>query len=100
MDTFDTMIPPLLVQPLVENAIIHGLENTSTKGKISLSFTCLSSNELTVDIEDNGIGIENAKNLNNTHTTKITELEAELQSKTGDLENVQRYQNEVKALTK
>jgi len=49
-------IPPLLVQPYVENAIIHGMSGKKKGGKIDLNFFKLSHNQLQVKIRDNGAG--------------------------------------------
>lgn len=49
-------ILPLLLQPIVENAFVHGLEGTKEKGKITVSaFEDLGY--LIVEISDNGCGI-------------------------------------------
>jgi LytS/YehU family sensor histidine kinase len=53
-------IPPMLIQPFIENAIEHGV-STIDNGKIDLAFS-LHDKYLTVVITDNGIGI----NHNNT----------------------------------
>lgn len=49
-------LPPMLIQPYIENAIIHGVSSMSEGGKIEVSITLLSENELAVVIEDNGQG--------------------------------------------
>ena len=57
-DTSEIFLPPLLIQPLVENAIIHGVSSLKErKGFISISFKMVGE-ELECIIEDNGIGIE------------------------------------------
>lgn len=51
-DAESIQIPPLLLQPIVENAIWHGVANASSKGKITIRVS--SNNEfLTVEIENN-----------------------------------------------
>jgi tetratricopeptide (TPR) repeat protein len=57
----DFAIPPLMIQPLAENAIIHGMvPNKDVKGKLVISF--LVKNEtLICTIQDNGIGIKASK---------------------------------------
>jgi two-component sensor histidine kinase len=58
------LIPSLLLQPLVENAIIHGLLPKEGTGRLSLSFTPASGNyDLLCTIEDDGIGREQARSL-------------------------------------
>lgn len=56
----DMLIPPMLIQPLVENAIIHGILPKQEKGKIELHFE-VQNNQLYVTVQDDGIGIENSK---------------------------------------
>jgi hypothetical protein len=58
----DMLVPPMLIQPLVENAIIHGILPKQVKGRIDLNFE-VQNNLLYVTITDNGIGIENSKKL-------------------------------------
>lgn len=50
-------ILPLLLQPIVENSIIHGLESIEQNGYITTSIS-LTSDFLVITIEDNGIGID------------------------------------------
>jgi LytS/YehU family sensor histidine kinase len=49
-------IPPMLIQPFVENAIKHGFKNLEHGGKLNVSVT---ENTESVDfvIEDNGTGL-------------------------------------------
>jgi sensor histidine kinase YesM len=58
-DFDEAEIPSLLIQPYVENAILHGLYNKAGKGLLSISFIS-EVNALVVEIEDNGIGREEA----------------------------------------
>ncbi|MDZ7743205.1 MAG: histidine kinase [Bacteroidota bacterium] len=53
-------IPPMLLQPYVENAIIHGLINSSKKGHIGIHFE-LRDEKIYCSIEDNGIGREKSE---------------------------------------
>ncbi|MEE3998737.1 histidine kinase [Tenacibaculum sp. FZY0031] len=55
-------IPPMLFQPIVENAIIHGLKNKKGEKKIEINFK-QTNNILLGVIKDNGIGIEAAKKI-------------------------------------
>jgi sensor histidine kinase YesM len=53
-------IPPLLIQPFVENAIVHGLAN-SDHPNLRLSITLKSEGDyIKYTIEDNGVGRRNA----------------------------------------
>lgn len=61
-------IPSLLLQPLIENAIQHGLLNRATPGNLRISF---SGNEsLCIRIEDNGIGRKQARMLQEQNILK------------------------------
>ena len=58
-DTFFTSldIPPLLIQPMVENAIQHGIEPAVEGGDVSIMVSC-GGNELLIQVIDTGIGLE------------------------------------------
>ncbi len=63
IDIFDRKIPPMLVQPFVENAIWHGLRPSSKKTRrLNLRIDEPDEERLCITIEDNGVGINNAKN--------------------------------------
>lgn len=51
----DTQIPPMLIQPLVENAIKHGMKDRSEGGKIEVMFA-RKDNKVVVTVRDNGVG--------------------------------------------
>lgn len=55
-------IPPLLIQPLVENAIIHGLIPAKRLGDIIIKFST-DNHSIICEIEDNGIGIDNSNEI-------------------------------------
>jgi len=53
-------IPPMLIQPFVENSIKHGLLQKEGKGTLKINIYFSENQMLVVEIEDNGIGIEKA----------------------------------------
>lgn len=58
------LVPPMLVQPYVENAIIHGIMHKETLGHIKISIrTGVGAKTLLCCIEDDGIGMEKALEL-------------------------------------
>lgn len=57
-------LPLLTIQPLVENAILHGLEPNDGKGEIKI-IGYRKQNNLHLEIFDNGIGIDNVEEINN-----------------------------------
>jgi len=73
-------IPPLLLQPFVENAILHGLRHkTNGRGLLKINIK-IENDKLIVNISDNGIGrIEAAKiNTQNSKKSKSVGLEVTL----------------------
>ncbi|WP_036634610.1 sensor histidine kinase [Paenibacillus massiliensis] len=49
-------VPPLLIQPFVENAVIHGIEPSSAEGLIELSAEHREQ-DILIHIDDNGTGL-------------------------------------------
>jgi hypothetical protein len=62
IDPESELIPPMLIQPFVENAIRHGLLPSENKGVLLLSFN-KTEEALLIEIKDNGVGIEKAKQM-------------------------------------
>lgn len=58
-DAFDLEMPPLLIQPFVENAVLHGMKNADGKGFIKVSFE-EKDGFLLATIDDNGPGLATA----------------------------------------
>lgn len=58
----DISVPPMFIQPFVENAIVHGLLHKDGLKKLKISFEI--GDVLTCTIEDNGVGREASKAIN------------------------------------
>ena len=56
----DVMTPRLIIQPLVENAIIHGLEPMTEPGLVKISIKDLDTHIL-ISIQDNGVGFDTSE---------------------------------------
>ncbi len=56
----DVMIPTMILQPIVENAIWHGLSSLGDNGLIAIYFNKITDKTMRIVIEDNGIGIDQA----------------------------------------
>ncbi len=72
------MIPAMLLQPFVENAINHGVDHLENRaGKILIN-VYLANDKLNITIDDNGIGRENAGKIkllrDKTHESRGMEL--------------------------
>ena len=57
IDTMDFEVPPLSIQPLVENAIKHGIRKKAGPGKVTIK-TREEDNEFIVEIIDDGVGFD------------------------------------------
>lgn len=75
----DMALPPLLLQPFVENAIIHGLV-PKKGGTISVDFS-LEGEKLVCTVIDNGIGINRSKELKENSVTVHKSLALEITRK-------------------
>lgn len=79
----ETTIPPMLIQPHLENAVIHGLTNKEGKGLLELKVK-YTDKALVIEVIDDGIGREKAKefskesSLHKSMATNITQKRLEL----------------------
>ncbi len=71
-------VPPLIIQPYIENAIWHGLLHRSDGGHLSVRISVLPGNMLQCIIEDNGVGREKARELKSKSATTRKSLGMEL----------------------
>jgi two-component system, sensor histidine kinase YesM len=60
-DLKKTLIPKLTIQPLVENAVKHGIESIAGTGFISIKVVHSASDTMQIVVEDNGMGIPPVK---------------------------------------
>ncbi len=58
-DVDDIMLPPLLIQPFIENSLLHGLLHKEGEKRLKISFSL--KDVLICVIEDNGVGREKSK---------------------------------------
>lgn len=57
IDLENMLIPPMLTQPFIENAIEHGLKELDYKGEIRIKMS-LRDEILHIEVRDNGVGLE------------------------------------------
>ena len=84
-----TLVHGLVLQPLVENSILHGLfHKTEGEGRLDISFS-KTPNKLCVHITDNGVGREKAagfrKKEHQSHATDMIRETLQLLWKTTDI---------------
>jgi len=78
IDKDETMIPSMLLQPYIENAIWHGIMPKEEGGNVTLSMSLVDNNYLMISIVDDGVGIENSlKTKKDTHISKGMNLTQE-----------------------
>lgn len=65
------LIPKLILQPVAENAIIHGISEHGKSIDIIIKVQQLD-NQLHIEITDNGKGFDTIVNLNSNHTNKLS----------------------------
>ena len=93
INQLDTYLSPMLIQPLVENAVKHGMADRKSGGKIEISFEKVSDKML-VSIRDNGNGFVE-QNFSKKHESlgmSITEKRLGLNNKTKKSISVKRQE--------
>jgi LytS/YehU family sensor histidine kinase len=70
IDVGDFVIPPMLLQPYVENAVWHGLRYKEEKGMLEIGFEPMDRDKLLITISDDGIGRKRSKALKTEHQKK------------------------------
>ncbi len=88
IDTDSISVPPMFLQPFVENSIWHGILPNKTDGEINI-FLTQTNRKYLITIEDNGVGIKEslAKKGNTNHSSKgmlITSGRLEILKKTSN----------------
>lgn len=63
-------IPPMLLQPYIENSIWHGLRYKEEKGFLKIEVVQLTKNLLQIEITDNGIGRKKSAELKTQNQRK------------------------------
>ena len=87
VDTSLIKIPPMLLQPFVENAIWHGLMQKEGVGTITVEISMSNEQLLKITITDDGIGREKASALKSksathkSHGLKVTSQRIEMMNK-------------------
>lgn len=100
-DTESIMLPPMLMQPFVENAIIHGINPNGKEGMISINFDIKDEN-LLVTIADNGKGFAKEiaiKNHKSLATAISKERLAILAKQSGETASIEIQSEENKGTT-
>lgn len=77
---FNMGLPPLLIQPFVENAILHGMVPKETSGTIDVFFD-VQHGQLICTVTDDGIGLEESKIIKENSVTAHKSMALEITRK-------------------
>ncbi len=69
----NVLIPPMITQPLVENAIEHGIKHLEKNGNISIDYS-YEKESLKITVEDNGVGRAKSSEINAMKTRRHVSL--------------------------
>ena len=69
VNTYDLEVPPMLIQPFIENAVWHGLRYKEGQGNLKVAVN-ENKNNLVITIEDDGIGRDRSKELKTSNQKK------------------------------
>ncbi|MEZ4817833.1 MAG: histidine kinase [Flavobacteriaceae bacterium] len=58
LDEEDIFLPSMILQPIVENAVNHGVFHKKGNGTVTISFLEQNNNMLAITVEDDGVGID------------------------------------------
>lgn len=61
LNTHEIQIPNMIIQPHVENSIIHGILPKQEHGELTISFRRIANRRFLITIEDDGIGLNKAR---------------------------------------
>lgn len=64
VDTYTLDVPPMIIQPFVENAVKHGLLHKEGEQQIIIHFSFNEKNVIEVSVSDNGIGRKASASIN------------------------------------
>ena len=86
-DAAGARVPPLIVQPLVENALRHGLSVRVEPGHVAVRAR-VDAGWTVVEVEDDGVGLPQGWTLESTAGTGLRNLASRLAAEYGDRQSV------------
>ncbi len=76
IDTENCLVPPMLIQPFIENAVKHGLNKEIKNASIKISMQ-LHGDFILTEIEDNGKGFKSSENTDSGHQSLSVQITKE-----------------------
>lgn len=99
INTASIHLPPMLIQPYVENAIKHGLLHKKINRRLHITFTKITG-FLKITINDNGIGRKKSLEMNELHRKKHQSFSLQANKKRLDILQQQYPEIELKIIDK
>ncbi|HQQ94577.1 MAG TPA: histidine kinase [Bacteroidia bacterium] len=98
IDTTKVMIPNMIIQPHVENSILHGILPKHAPGRLDIYFSMPDEKHLLITIEDDGIGLNKSqdkvktghKSLGTLTIRNILDINSRLSGKKQELDMIDR----------
>nr|WP_321222393.1 histidine kinase [uncultured Psychroserpens sp.] len=100
LEVDNILIPPMILQPFLENSIIHGISQINDKGQILISFK-EANNMIICSVDDNGVGrkktetnkiITNRKSMGMTITKSRIDIINKVKNTNGEVKIIDKTQ--------
>lgn len=88
-------LPPMIIQPFVENAIVHGLLPLNKPGRLGIEIKLRDSNLLHIVIRDNGVGRQHASSLKSKSGKSHQSVALQLTKERLEKMNAQQNENSI-----
>ena len=101
LNTINTLVPPMILQPFIENSIWHGISNKDGMGHIDIDIK-RDGQMIVCVVEDNGVGrkntITNGSNQNTSLGVKITKERIDIINKNKKIKGTVTLQDKEQGL--
>lgn len=74
LDSEHMMLPPMLIQPIAENAIEHGFRQKDRQNKLQIRFIATNTKQLILEVEDNGQGLDQQLEQKKNHLSRASQI--------------------------
>lgn len=74
LDSEQMMLPPMLIQPIAENAIEHGFRQKDRQNKLQIRFIATNTKQLILEVEDNGQGLDQQLEQKKNHLSRASQI--------------------------